>query len=446
MRKMLRSKLTAVFLCTLGVLQLSACGGSSGDEGGSVSTSIPPVVQSNILLIISDDQGLDASAQYTFSNDPPQTPVLDALAAEGLVFDNAWATPGCTTTRSSIITGKYGVHTDVTSIGDRLQSSETVLQKYLADTPATADYRTAIVGKWHLGGANPALTEPNDFGVPYYAGILQGSLSDYADWTLTEQGQNTNSTEYSTSKLTDLAMSWIELQEDNPWFMWLAYNAPHTPFHLPPASLHSSGLSGTATDINDNPRDYYLAAIEAMDTEIGRLLDGLPTDVRENTVVMFVGDNGTPSRVRDQAVYPNLTKSTLSEGGLRVPMVVSGAGVTRVGERESALINVTDYFATVADISGAGIEAIHDSISFKALLSTVGEAHREYVYVDFDDDVNAGYAIKDSRYKYLKYEDGSEALYDLLLDSGEDNNLIGFDAASDVIADRLRAASAAMRS
>ena len=443
MRKNQSSKFFAIVLCTLGALQLSACGGSSSDSGGA---STPPVVQPNILLIISDDQGLDASSQYTFSNDPPQTPVLDALAAEGLVFDNAWATPGCTTTRSSIITGKYGVHTDVTSIGDRLQSIETVLQKYLAETPATADYRTAIVGKWHLGGANPELTEPNDFGVPYYAGILQGSLSDYEDWTLTEQGQNTNSTVYSTSKLTDLAINWIDEQAANPWFMWLAYNAPHTPFHLPPASLHSSGLSGTATDINDNPRDYYLAAIEAMDTEIGRLLDGLPAAVRDNTVVMFVGDNGTPSRVRDQAVYANLTKSTLSEGGLRVPMVVSGAGVTRAGERESALINATDFFATVTDISGTGVDQIHDSISFKPLLSVVGVAHREYVYVDFDDDVNAGYAIKDSRYKYLKYDDGSEELYDLLLDSGEDNNLIGFDAASDAIADRLRAESAAMRS
>ena len=443
MRKILSSKITAVLFCTLAIVQLGACGESSSGAGTASNNS---VLSPNILLIISDDQGLDASSQYALSNDPPRTPVLDALAAEGLVFDNAWATPGCTTTRSSIITGKYGVHSGVTAIGDRLPSSETALQKYLADAPATADYRSAIVGKWHLGGANPVATEPNDFGVSYYAGILQGSLSDYEDWTLTEQGQSTNTTEYSTSKLTDLAISWIDEQAANPWFMWLAYNAPHTPFHLPPAALHSSSLSGTATDINDNPRDYYLAAIEAMDTEIGRLLDNLPADVRENTLVMFVGDNGTPSRVRDRSVYANLTKSTLSEGGLRVPMVVSGAGVTRGGERESALINVTDFFATVAEISGSGLDQVHDSVSFKPLLSTAGAAHREYVYVDFDDDTNAGYAIKDSRYKYLKYDDGSEALYDLQLDAGEDNNLIGFDAASDAIADRLRAESVAIRS
>ncbi len=441
MRKMPRLKIIAFIVCALAVTQLSACGGGSSDSG-----QISEVIETpNILLIISDDQGVDSSAQYLFSTDAPNTPVIDALAADGLVFDNAWATPGCTTTRCSIITGRYGVRTGVTAIGDRLPGSETTLQQYLLDKPATADYRSAIVGKWHLGGGNPDPNEPNDFGVSYYAGILQGSLSDYEDWTLTEQGQSSNSTEYATSKLTDLAITWIDEQGENPWFMWLAYNAPHTPFHLPPAALHSATLSGTATDINNNPRPYYLAAIEAMDTEIGRLLDGLPADVRENTVVMYVGDNGTPTRVRDQSVFASPTKGTLSEGGLRVPLVVSGRGVTREGEREDALINVTDFFATIADLSGAGIEGIHDSVSFTSLFSQTGVAHREYVYVDFDDGVNAGYAIKDERYKYLKYEDGSEALYDLQVDPSESNNLIGFDAASDEVAIRLSSEALSLR-
>ena len=375
----------------------------------------------------------------------PTTPVIDALAADGIVFDNAWATPGCTTTRCSIITGRYGAHTGVTAIGDILPSSETTIQKYLSDAPETADYRSAIVGKWHLGGRSPEADQPGDFGVSYYAGILEGSLDDYEDWTLTEQGQSSNSTVYSTTKMTDLAMSWIDDQGANPWFMWLAYNAPHSPYHLPPAALHSSGLSGSDADINSNPRPYYLAAIEAMDTEIGRLLASLPTEVRENTVVMFIGDNGTPSPVRDQAAFANNTKGSLTEGGLRVPMVVSGSGVTRAGEREPALINITDFFATIADIGGAGIEDLNDSVSFKSLFSEADVAHRDYIYSDFDNGRNAGFAIRDNRYKYVEFEDGTEELYDLQLDSTESNNLIGSDDTFDAIADRLRAESDLIR-
>ena len=434
---------SVLIICSL---YLSGCGESSpvsntGSNDAVTETTTPQTASSqpNILLIISDDQGLDASAQYSLTTNPPRTPVLDALASSGLVFDNAWATPGCTTTRSSIITGKHGINSSVLAIGDALPATETVLHKYLAENDKTSHYASAIIGKWHLGGATASASEPNDFGVPYYAGILRGSLSDYSNWDVTEQGATTNTTEYSTSKLTDMAVDWVANQSDKPWFLWLAYNAPHTPFHLPPADLHSSNLSGDTADIDANPRAYYLAAIEAMDTEIGRLLDSLPTAVRENTIVMYVGDNGTPSLVRDQSVFAGRTKSTLSEGGLRVPMIVSGAGVTRSGQREDALIGITDFFATIADLAGAEVDQVNDSVSFMSLLSEANLSHRNQVFVEFDDDNNSGYAIKNTQYKYLRYADGSEFLYDLSVDSGETNNLIGSGNSATQIAQSLNA-------
>jgi len=203
------------------------------------------------------------STETTNTGTTSTGPVLDALASSGLVFDNAWATPGCTTTRSSIITGKHGIKTGVLAIGDSLPASEITLHKYLADNSKTSDYQSALIGKWHLGGGNPSPSEPNDRGIPYYAGILSGSLSDYSDWNVTEQGVTSATTDYSTSKLTDMAVSWVGAQADKPWFLWLAYNAPHTPFHLPPADLQTTSLSADSADIDANPRAYYLAAIEA---------------------------------------------------------------------------------------------------------------------------------------------------------------------------------------
>ena len=316
-------KNTRLLISLVFPLLLMACGESSSvptdtstNTGGTDGTTTTSSTRPNILLIISDDQGLDSSAQYSLSSDLPTTPNLNALANGGLVFDNAWATPACTTTRSSIITGRYGAKTSVLSVGDTLPDTETILHRYLSTNTDTSDYDSAIIGKWHLGGGNAPPSQPNDRCVPCYAGILSGSLADYSNWNITEQGVTSATTDYSTSKLTDLAVNWVGQQGDDPWFLWLAYNAPHTPFHLPPANLQTSGLTGDAADITANSRAYYLAAIEAMDTEIGRLLNSMSTEVRENTIILYVGDNGTPSRVRDRAVYANATKGSLTEGGL----------------------------------------------------------------------------------------------------------------------------------
>lgn len=330
---------------------------SASDGNGGTMTDIFDLIVSaatvstkpNILLIISDDQGVDSSAQYALSSDAPNTPILDGLAQNGFVFNNAWVYPVCSPTRASMITGKYGLRTSVFEPGDELDVSETVLHSFLASDSGTSDYATALVGKWHLSRGS---VQPSDHGISHFAGITGGGVGDYYSWPLNVNGNTTTSTNYATTELTDQAINWVGAQSD-PWFLWLAYNAPHTPFHLPPQNLHSPNLPGGQTDIDNNSRDYYRAAIEAMDTEIGRLLDALPADVRNNTVILFVGDNGTPGAARDQAVYANPTKGSLSEGGVCVPMIVSGAGVARTNEREEALVNGSDFFTTIAELAGS---------------------------------------------------------------------------------------------
>lgn len=357
-------KQLSILVSTICIFLLQACGGS-GDQSPPVisspqapveppvSTPVTPPVDTptdpgegggenqsapNILFIISDDQGIDASSQYAFSDDLPFTPTIDQLANAGVVFDNAWATPACTTTRATIITGKYGFNSGVTFVPAVLSDEHQILQSYINEN-SDHNYASAVFGKWHLGGGgNGAVDHPNTVGVDYYAGNVS-NVSDYNNWSLTINGETQTSTEYHTTAITNLAIDWIE-QQTTPWFTWLAYSAPHSPFHLPPSNLHTRTLSGTDEDIAANPRDYYLSAIEAMDTEIGRLLVNLPEQVRDNTVIIFMGDNGTPRRIIDTTHFASThAKGSLYEGGVAVPLVVSGKGVTRQGERESLLVN-----------------------------------------------------------------------------------------------------------
>ena len=390
--------------------------------------------QPNIILIISDDQGLDSSAQYNLSTDLPVTPHLDKLAVSGITFDNAWATPACTTTRSAIITGQYGVNSGVLEVGDVIPPDSVILQKYLKDNPDTTSYASAVIGKWHLGGNSPAANHPSTLGVDYYAGSLRGAVNDYESWPLTINGQTSQTSTYHTTKVTDLAIDWIGSQTD-PWFLWLAYVAPHTPFHLPPQALHTQDLLGSDADINANPRNYYLAAIEAMDTEIGRLLASMTQEELDNTIIFYVGDNGTPRQVADRSVYANGSKGSLTQGGLSVPMIASGAGVSRKNVREDALISSTDFFATIASMAGDTTSSIEDSKSFKNLLTNSNAAHRDYLYSDFSSDNISGWAVRNTNYKLISTATGQE-LYDLENDPFENSNLLaGSTDYSDIVSE-----------
>jgi len=410
--------------------------GASPEASTEASTEGGEGTPPNILFIISDDQGLDASAQYSIGQNLPNTPIIDALAQRGLVFDNVWATPSCTTTRGSIISGQHGINSGVTTTPSLLDTNTLTLQRYLGNA-GSLNYSTAVIGKWHLAGGNVQgqLTHPNDVGVDYYAGNISGTLDSYDDWPLVINGIESDSSTYHTTKVTDLAIDWIQ-QQNTPWFTWLAYVSPHSPFHLPPASLHSQTLSGAANDIRSNPRPYYLAAIEAMDTEIGRLLESISTDTLDNTLIVFMGDNGTPQRVIDTNVYERTHgKGSLYEGGIRVPMVVSGKGVTRVNEREAALVNSADLFATVSQAAGLSIPSQVDGVSFLTLLSDAGGASRDYNYTEFVDSDVTGWTVRNKEYKLIVYADGTRELYHLVDDPRELSNLISqTDLYSEVIA------------
>jgi arylsulfatase A-like enzyme len=372
--------------------------------------------KTNILLIIADDMGLDASPGYNLGVTKPTMPNLENMMSSGIRFSNLVSNPTCTPTRASILTGKYGIKTNMLKVGDVLSTSETSIQKYL-DNNLGSTYNHAVIGKWHLS-TDP--NHPTNMGVGYYAGLLTGGVSSYWDWNLTVNGQSSTSTEYATTKITDLAIDWVENQT-NPWFLWVAYNAPHTPFHLPPTNLHSQGnLPSDEASINANPLPYYMAMLEAMDSEMGRLISSLSQEEKENTIIIFIGDNGTPQQVA-QEYNPSRTKGSLYQGGINVPMIISGKGVTRFNDTENALINTTDLFATIAAIAGIEVDEINDSQNFKELLSNSNSGKREYVYAESSD---LNYTIRNNTHKYIHFENGNEKFYDLSIDPLESTNLM----------------------
>ena len=375
--------------------------------------------QPNILLIIADDMGLDATPNYSIDGIKPNMPILQSLMSNGIKFNNLWSYPLCTPTRASILTGKYGFRTEVTNVGHNLSSNEQSIQNYLDGM--NSGYSHAVIGKWHLSGD---ISHPNAIGIDEYTGVLGGGVQSYWNWNLVENMQSSKSTEYTTTKFTDLAINWIGSQ-NQPWFLWLAYNAPHTPFHLPPSELYSQvGLASDQSSIDANPLPYYLAMLEAMDTEMGRLINSMSQEERDNTFIVFIGDNGTPNQVVQ--TYPNRrAKNSLYQGGVNVPMVISGKNVERKGVEEEALLSTTDLFATIAGIAGSNISEINDSKNFKYMFNAPGITVRDYVYSEIGDDINnLDHTIRNDKYKLMKFSSGNEALYHLAEDPLESINLL----------------------
>jgi len=377
------------------------------------------ITNPNVLLIIADDMGLDASPGYNVGTLKPNMPNLQNLINSGIRFNNVWSNPVCSPTRSTILTGKYGYRTGVLIGGDPLSTSEISLQTYI-NANSGNEYSNAVVGKWHLSGTPTQPSHPNDIGVQYFSGVIGGGVESYYNWQHTENGQVSNSNEYTTTKLTDDAITWINDQEQ-PWFLWLAYNAPHTPFHLPPSDLHYQGsLPEDQASIDTNPLPYYLAAIEAIDSEMGRIFNSISSEDLENTVIIFLGDNGTPGQVVQQ-YHSQRAKGSLYKGGINVPMIISGKGVNRINTQEDALISTVDLFATISELCGISTDEIHDSISFKELLNSSGGNDRSNIYSELGSNY---FAIRNSTHKYMSFEDGSEALYNLEENPFEMPNLL----------------------
>jgi arylsulfatase A-like enzyme len=438
--------------------------GAGASASASLQVQVEPrsgssATQPNILLIVADDFGAEASALYPqLSGNSGQvaTPNIQSLAAQGVVFDSVWANPVCSPTRATIMSGLYGHRSGVTNVGLVLPTATTTsLFEYLAQS-SPASYGLAAFGKWHLGG-NLGIQHVRDTGVPTFRGFLSGGISNYFNWNAIDiDGTTTNVLTYSTTALTDYAIEFIanrrQQAPSDPWFLYLPYNAPHgtgasTGFQVPPANLHSVDLGGLQPGAIANTVPVYKAMIQALDTEIGRLLAAIGpvgTPERDNTVVIFIGDNGTPAAVKDAGARIRGSKSGIFEGGIRVPLVVAGPGVDRRGERDAALVVSSDLYATIAELGGIPVSQINDSYSLVPVLRTAGASSgRTISFSEMCNGTQAFYAVRDARYK-LSYNNGTWGLYDLVADPVEATNRYN-DATLAAVRTALQAEIATLR-
>lgn len=413
------------------------------------STAVGGAGAPNVLLVLVDDVGIEHLGLYGVGQELARTPNLDALAARGVVFEHAWSDAVCSPSRARIQTGRFGFRDGVGYVpvpgeapawGIDPASGELLAQRLAAE----GGYRTAAFGKWHLG-LDPDRDGEIDDDVPNQAGYehFRGILSVHQDWSdayhryrvtrdgVTEPEFTTD--RYLTSAIVDWAVEWIGSVDDGPapWFAYVAFLAAHAPFSCPPAELlHASATCDESTD--DVTR--YRLMIEAMDTELRRLLSSIAFDARD-TLLVFASDNGSPSPVAAPPVASNRAKGTVFQGGVRVPMFVLGDGVTARG-RTSSIVDLADLHATMLDVAGVQGGIPEDSVSLVPIFSDPGYrvrtcAYTQWAFPNFDPALvpDAGpsqgnQAVRDERYKLVRGFTNLERLFDLVADPWEEVELL----------------------
>ncbi len=405
--------------------------------------AVPGAAQGNVLLLIGDDLGVERVAAYEEHRDPGRTPNIDRLAERGILFRNAWSTPYCSPTRATMMTGRLPFRTGIGAVLPpvgtiALPLSEVTLAELLKDGTGGA-YRCAAIGKWHLaGGQTGPELHPLLSGFDMHAGSLF-NFDDYDQWPKSINGTLTTSTVYATTDTTNDAIRAIEVLPE-PWFLWVAYNSAHTPLHAPPDHLHSYDLSG---EPDDTPVVHSKAMIEAMDTEIGRLLASVPPEVRARTTVFFIGDNGTHGPNADGPFRRDQAKGTCFEGGINVPLIVDGPDVAVPGSESAALVHTVDIYSTVAELAGVDPLSVLppgrelDSQSLIPYLHDPGRPSlRQVVFTEQFKPNGPGFphfherAVRNERYKVIRLEETAfpptleEHFYDLEADPTEQRNLL----------------------
>ncbi|MCA9491311.1 MAG: sulfatase-like hydrolase/transferase [Myxococcales bacterium] len=427
-----------------------ACSGTMGTPprgelpSPSPAPSSPPLRLGhhppNLLLVIGDDVGVDKVGVYGVQSKGPSTPTIDGLAATGLLFRNAWSYPMCSPTRSTLMTGRHARRTGVGQLINSWADEHELAESEVTMPEVLSGYDSSLTGKWHLGsGRTDPKTHAMRQGFDWVAGSM-GNLRDndvgggkknlqydYFHWQKNVNGRLEESRTYATTDTVDDAIDRMGAMKE-PWLLVVSFNAGHYPVHVPPAKLHhSKGVTEKSSEA-----DQFDATLEAMDTELGRLLGAMNGDQRDHTVVVFLGDNGTPDFGVRPPLDPDRAKGTLFQGGVHVPLIVSGPGVTH--GTTDALAHTVDILPTFADLAGARITTQIDGVSLVPVLSDPSKKVRDFVYAEifkpnggppFDHDART---VFDGRYKLVvDARDGTptERLYDLKDRVEEGPNLLG---------------------
>lgn len=404
--------------------------------------------QPNVLLIVADDLGYN-DVGFQGGRDIP-TPQLDRLAASGVRCTNGYVSyPVCSPSRAGFITGRYQQRFGH-EFNPRWQSEDglPLSQPTMADALRAAGYTTGIVGKWHLGSR--PLHHPNRRGFDEFYGFLGGGHrylpgshvdvevgagkkagttpdAEHAGPMLRNASEEPEPPELTT-RLGEEARSFVERhgRGPKPWFLYLAFNAPHTPLQA------RADMLKKFASITDERRRTYAAMVATVDEAVGRVLDALDASgQRQRTLVFFFSDNGGPMTKRNANASHNGIlrgqKGDVFEGGIRVPFLVSWPGRLPAGGSYDQPVIALDVLPTALAAAGAkrdpGLPPL-DGVDLLPFLTGSNQA-APHARLFWRMDAGAAFAVREGKWKWFRTYENAPQLYDLSTDPGERNDLAG---------------------
>ncbi|MGH0029574.1 MAG: arylsulfatase B [Myxococcota bacterium] len=391
-------------LCWLALLAALACSG--------------PPEPPNLVVLMADDLGW---GDVGFHDGPWRTPAIDRLAAEGTELAQFYVLPVCSPTRAALLTGRHPLRYGMQQGATHLPLGE----RTLAQDLRAAGYVTAVVGKWHLGWGHPAY-RPLQRGFDHQYGLYTGA-TDYFERSFAESGEpnwfrddrELREEGYATDLIAAEAVRLIEGRPpDRPFFLWVSFNAPHLP--LQAAERHRS----LYPEMPPTPA-LYGQVLAGLDEGVASVLDALDREgLREDTLVLFLSDNGPSGNAPGSAGKLRGRKHLLYEGGVRVPAVARWPGELAAGGRFDAPLHVVDLRPTLLALAGAALpaDAEVDGLDASAALREGAPLEREELLYNADPARERTSAIRRGDWKLIQR--GSRAqLFDLSRDPYETQNL-----------------------
>lgn len=387
----------------------------------------------NFVVVLMDDMGWRDVG--FMGNKFVETPNIDRLASKGIVFTQAYASaPNCAPTRACLMSGQYtprhGIYTVVDprqlpgSPWHKLQAAESKSELAtevvtIAEALQTGGYETAFFGMWNLGRGRTGPVTPGGQG--FKKVVFPENLGFAKDAYFDKEGN------YLSDRLTDEVLKFIEQNRERPFFVYLPDHAVHAPFEPKPELLKKYERKVAASsDRRDDPP--YAATIEAVDQNVGRIVDTLGRlNLADNTVIVFTSDNGGTQRYTAPLKG---SKGQLYEGGIRVPLVVTWSGLKKPGGKSEAPVSSVDLYPTLLELAGLqpARDQILDGVSLVPVMQGATELSRTRLFWHFPCYVGRATpssAMREGDFKLLEFfEDGGRReLYNLRDDPNEERDL-----------------------
>ena len=386
-----------------------------------VSCSTETDSKPNIIIILADDAGY---SDFGFmGSDEIKTPNLDQLAFDGVTFNNAYVSASvCSPSRAGLLTGMYqqrfghecNLDSDVNNSFDPNQIT-------IAEALKTEGYNTGLIGKWHLG--DKTQNHPLKNGFDYFWGFISGARNYFYDpneefrnsiRNVVENYTQTKFDGYLTDVLGDKAIGFINKnhQSNNPFFLFLSFNAPHTPMHAKDDVLEK---------FKDNPRQVYASMMWSMDEAIGNVVEALKeNDQYDNTIIYFLSDNGA-AMSNDASPFPfKGWKGNQYEGGIKTPMIMTWKNKIKSNTQFDGFISALDIFKTSLEASSVNKEYMINADG-KNIINFLNDNNIKNENLFWRKDKMA--TVRSGDYKLIRLNDTSTVLYNIKKNYFEDFDL-----------------------